>query len=137
MPNHKQTAKILSAMKAKNVNKLIHISSLGIYDELPGKFGIWSNEQIGEYLPPYRRAADMIEASEADYLIIRPAYLSDLDEVDYEITSRDEPFKGTEVSRKSIAAIVVKAALEMNALGRKNIGVNKPGTTGDIPSFMA
>ena len=90
---------------------------------------------LGKYLVTYRKAADIIEASNLDYTIIRPAWLSDDDEVDYETTQKNEPFKGTEVSRKSVAALVVKLignpALEI----RRSLGVNKPNTDGDKPSF--
>jgi len=48
------------------------------------------------------------EASALDYTILRPAWLTDEDEVDYETTERNEPFKGTEVSRKSVADLIVK-----------------------------
>jgi uncharacterized protein YbjT (DUF2867 family) len=78
---------------------LIFVTSLGIYDELPGKFGQWNRREIGPYLPPFRRAADAIEVSGLDYTILRPAWLTDDDEMDYEITEKGEPFKGTEVSR--------------------------------------
>lgn len=57
-------------------------------------------------LGPYRAAADIIEQSGLNYTILRPAWLTDADEVSYEITQKDEPCKGTEVSRKSVAALV-------------------------------
>jgi NAD(P)H-binding len=87
-------------MDAAKVRRLLFVASLGIYDEVPGKFGEWNRRQIGAYLPPFRRAADVIEASGLDTLLW-PAWLTDKDEVDYETTGRNEPFKGTEVSRKS------------------------------------
>jgi hypothetical protein len=42
---------------------------------------------IGEDLKPYRRAADIIEAAGLDSTIVRPAWLTDSDEVDYETTT--------------------------------------------------
>ena len=130
-----QTERILAAMQAKGVKRLIFVNSLGIYDEVPGKFGEWNRREIGEYLPPYRRSADLIEASGADYTILRAAWLQDEDEVDYEITARTEPFKGTEVSRKSVAALAVDLMLHPEKLVRANVGVNKPNTDGDKPAF--
>jgi uncharacterized protein YbjT (DUF2867 family) len=94
------------------VKRLIFVASLGIYDEVPGKFGAWNHRQIGAYLPPFRRAADAIEASGLEYSILRPAWLTDKDEVDYETTERDEPFKGTEVSRKSVADLIFWTQLD-------------------------
>ncbi|RMK29153.1 SDR family oxidoreductase [Pseudomonas aeruginosa] len=131
-----QTAHILSVMKTKGVKRLIFVNSLGIYDEVPGKFGEWNRNEIGQYLPPYRKSADLIEASDIDYTILRAAWLQDEDEVDYETTGRDEPFKGTEVSRKSVAALAVELIEHPDRLVRANVGVNKPNTDGDKPAFV-
>lgn len=131
-----QTECILDAMRAKGINRLIFVNSLGIYDEVPGLFGEWNRREIGQYLPPYRQSADLIEASDVDYTILRAAWLQDEDEVNYEITTRDEPFKGTEVSRKSVAALVTDIVLQPERLVRANLGVNKPNTSGDKPAFV-
>lgn len=81
----------------------------------------------------------MVENSDLEYTIIRPAWLTDLDEVDYETTHRDDPFKGTEVSRKSVASLVVSLIDDPTKAIRDSLGVNKPGTDGDRPrkSVMA
>lgn len=131
-----QTEHILAAMKAKRVKRLVFINSLGIYDEVPGKFGEWNRRMIGGDLAPYRRSADLIEASDIDYTIIRAAWLTDSDEVNYETTQRGTPFRGTEVSRKSVAALVVDLIAHPGHLVRANVGVNKPGSDGDKPAFM-
>src|SRR6476660_2882555 len=99
---------IVEAMDKARVKRLIFVASLGIYDEVPGKFGEWNRRQIGAYLPPFRTAAYAIEASGLDSTILRPAGLTDDDEVDYDTTERNDPFKGTEVSRKSVADVIVK-----------------------------
>lgn len=81
-------------------------------------------------------AADAIEASGLDYTIIRPAWLTDEDEVDYELTQRDETFKGTVVSRKSVGDLVAKIIERPSLQSRANVGVDKPGSDGDKPYFM-
>lgn len=131
-----QAANTVKAMNAAGVKRLIFVASLGIYDEVPGKFGAWNRRQIGSYLPPFRRAADAIEESDLNYTVLRPAWLTDADEVDYETTERNEPFKGTEVSRKSVAALIVKMIESPELDSRRNLGVNKPGSDGDKPAFM-
>jgi uncharacterized protein YbjT (DUF2867 family) len=131
-----QAAGIIASMEEAGVRKLIFCASLGIYDEVPGKFGEWNRREIGAYLPPYRKAADLIEASGLDYAILRPAWLTDADEIDFEITERTEPFKGTEVSRKSVAAVVADLAGAAGPLGNRNIGISKPNTDGAKPAFM-
>lgn len=131
----KQAEAIIAAMQKVGVKRLIFVTTLGIYDEVPGKFGAFNRSAIGTMLPPYRRAADVIEASGLDYTILRPAWLTDTDEVAYETTEKGESFQGTEVSRKSVAALVVKLLESGDGVGH-NLGVSKPGTDGDKPSFM-
>lgn len=131
----KQAKNIVKAMSEWGIKRLIFITSLGIYDEVPGKFGEWNRKMIGKYLGPYRKAAEIIEASDTDYTILRPAWLTDEDEIDYETTQKKEPFKGTEVSRKSVAALVVKLIANPLLEIRESLGVNKPNTDGDKPSF--
>lgn len=66
-------------MLQTQVRRLIFISSMGIYDEVPGE---WS----GGILEPYRKAAAVIEGSTLDYTIIRPAWLNNRDEIAYGTT---------------------------------------------------
>ncbi|MEJ9220577.1 NAD(P)H-binding protein [Paenibacillus glucanolyticus] len=130
-----QAKAIVDAMESTGVKRLIFISSLGIYDEVPGDFGKWNNRTIGEYLGPYRKSVDVIEASNLDYTVLRPAWLTDYDEIEYEVTEKGEPFKGTEVSRKSVAVLVVKLIESPDLHVRGNLGVNKPNTDGEKPAF--
>ena len=130
-----QAQAIVTAMKMAGVQKLIFVTSLGIYDEVPSAFGEWNRREIGSFLPPYRRAADIIEASGLDYAILRPAWLTDADEVDYETTDRNTPFVGTIVSRKSVAALVVDLIDHPNRIVSLNLGVNKPNSDGDVPDL--
>lgn len=132
----KQARAIIAAMQACGVHRLVFVLSLGIYDEIPGKFGEWNHAIIGEDLKPYRRAADAIEASGLEYSILRPAWLTDEEEVDYEITAKGEPFKGTVVSRRSVADLIVKIIGSPDLHVGANLGVNKPNTDGDKPYFM-
>ncbi|MBL8882714.1 MAG: SDR family oxidoreductase [Hyphomicrobium sp.] len=131
-----QAKGVIASMQAMGVKRLIFVLALGIYDEVPGKFGEWNNATIGEELRPFRRAADAIEASKLDYTILRPAWLTDEDEVDYELTERNARFKGTVVSRKSVADLIVKMIRSPSLHLRGNVGVNKPGTDGDKPYFI-
>lgn len=130
-----QAKAVIAAMQAAGVSRLVFVTSLGIYDELPGKFQKWNKTMIGKELKPFRRAADAIEASGLDYTILRPAWLTDENKVDYETTAKGETFKGTEVSRRSVAELIAKIIATPSLHSRANLGVNKPGTDGDKPSF--
>jgi hypothetical protein len=57
--------------------------------------------------------------------------LTDEDEINFETTERDQPFKGTVVSRKSVSALVAQLVEVDGALGNRNIGINKPNSDGD------
>ena len=98
-----QSECIVKAMKKTNIQRLIFISSMGIYDEIPG-------ERFGSILDPYRKSASIIEASGFDYTILRPAWLNDRDEIDYGTTEKGPLFENASevVSRKSVANLVVK-----------------------------
>jgi hypothetical protein len=131
----KMAKQIVSSMEANGVRRLIFVASLGIYDEVPGAFGKWNHSMIGPSLITYRKAADTIETSDLDYTIVRPAWLTDANEVAYELTHKGEPFRGTEVSRKSVAAFIADLIGHPEREIRSSVGVDKPGTEGDKPAF--
>ncbi|MBM7694688.1 uncharacterized protein YbjT (DUF2867 family) [Peribacillus deserti] len=109
---------VVEAMNASGIKRLIWISSMGIYDEVPG-------ESYGSILDPYRKSAAVIEASDLDYTILRPGWFTNKDEIDYETTQKGEPFKGHDVSRKSIADLIVKLAKTPGLEIRRSLGVGK------------
>ena len=126
---------VVDMMDKAGIKRLVWISSLGIYNEVPGEFGAWNANILGDYLVNYRKAVDVIEASDLDSTIIRPAWLTDKDEVDFESTEKGELFRGTEVSRKSVASEVVELLLDPDKEVRASIGLDKPGTDGDKPEW--
>lgn len=111
---------IVEAMQSTGVRRLIFISSMGIYDEVP-------SQRYDSILDPYRNAARVIEGSDLDYTIIRPAWLNNKDEIAYGTTKKGEPFanSGAVVSRKSVANLVVKLALTPHLEVRSSLGVHK------------
>lgn len=124
---------IVEAMGQAGVKRLIRTSSLGIYDEVPGEFGQLNTRALPGYLQTYRQAADVVTNSNLDYTIIRPAWLTDEDEIDYEVTHHNDTFKGTEVSRQSVAAYAVHLIKHPEEDVHDSVGVDKPGSDGDRP----
>jgi uncharacterized protein YbjT (DUF2867 family) len=110
---------VVRAMDETGVRRLIWISSMGIDDEVAG-------QRYRSVLDPYRDSARVIEASDLDYTILRPAWFTDADDIDYETTQKGEPFKGSVVSRRSVAALVVKLAQSPDLDLRRSLGVSKP-----------
>jgi len=116
--------KIIGSMDRNNVSRLIFITSMGIYDEIPASLG-GGNVSGNPMLRSYREAADLIEASDLNYTVIRPGWFND-GPVDYEVTHKGEPFGGHDVSVSSIADMV-KNLIEDDALdSRDSIGLNTP-----------
>lgn len=115
-----QARNIVAAMNAEGVKRLIFISSMGIYAEVSG-------QRYDSILDPYRNAAQVIEGSDLDYTVVRPAWLNNKDEIAYGTTQKGELFAnpGAVVSRKSVADLVVKLALTPGAGVCNSLGVHK------------
>lgn len=106
---------IVTAMQETGVERIIAISSIGIY-----------KTPLQSVLVPYRKLADVIEASGLDYTILRPDWFTNVNEVDYELTYKGEPEKGKAISRKSIAAFIAKIIENPNQYSNQNVGIAKP-----------
>jgi uncharacterized protein YbjT (DUF2867 family) len=115
----RQAGAIVQAMRRASVYRLVFVNSMGIYDEVPG-------ERFGSVLAPYRKSAAVIEASDLDYTLIRPAWLNDRDIVDYGTTPKGEAFEngGATVSRKSVADLIVKLSTTPGLHRRASLGVH-------------
>ena len=113
-----QAASIVAAMHATGLERLIFISSMGIYGEVPG-------ERYGSVLDPYRDSAAVIEASDLDYTILRPGWFTQDEEIDYRITQKGEPFRGHDVSLNSLSDLIVKLALTPGMESRRSLGVSR------------
>ncbi|WP_461215955.1 NAD(P)H-binding protein [Lacticaseibacillus sp. GG6-2] len=125
---------IVTAMTAAKVHRLIDVTGLGLYHEVPGEFGRWVEASVGSaVMADTRQAAEIIEASDLNDTLIRTAYMTDADEIDYELTAKGTPFKGTIVSRKSIADLVVKLIVNPSLYSYSSLGIDKLGTDGDRP----
>ena len=101
---------IVAAMDRNNISRLVFISSMGIYNEIPASGGTSGNLENNPILQSYRDAADIVEASGLNYTVVRPG----------------EPFGGHDVSIKSIADLVTKLLNDDELYSRESIGVNKP-----------
>lgn len=106
---------IVKAMQQSGVQRIIAISSIGIY-ETP----------LRSVLVPYRKLADIIEGSGLDYTILRPDWFTNGNEIDYAITHKGQPETGTAVSRKSIAAFIATIVQHPGLHKCENLGISKP-----------
>lgn len=123
-------------MAQTGVQRLIYISGLGLYHEVPGEFGRWNERTVGhEVMEDTRRAARIIEDSELDHAILRCAYMTDERFTDYEITEKGTPFKGTIISRQSVATVVNQLINQPSLGQRVSWGISQPNTDDDRPQY--
>lgn len=123
-PVDKIAQQVVYAMQREHVKRLVAINSVGIYNEVPATIPT-DNLDDSTILPAYRRAADIIEASDLDYTILRPGWFTD-GPVNYETTQKGELFGGMYVSVASIADAALRA-LTTDYGHRESIGLNTPG----------
>jgi uncharacterized protein YbjT (DUF2867 family) len=131
----KMATAITETMGQQGVKRLIFVTCLGVYDEVAGKFGEWNNRMIGSELVRYGKATRIVEKSGLDYTVVRPSWLTNWDETEYETTQKGEPFRGTEVARKAVGAYITDVILHPEKDVKASVGINKPGVYGDKPAF--
>src|SRR5271165_4660275 len=112
-----QAENIVAAMDATGLKRLVFISSMGIYGEVPG-------EQYRRVLDPYRDSAAVIEASDLDYTILRPGWFTREPEGPFQITQKGEPFQGHDISLDSLSALIARIAKTPGLYVRSSIGVS-------------
>ncbi len=115
---------LITAMDHNDVKRLLFIASMGIYNEIPASVG-GGNLDENPVLQGYRDAADAVEASDLNYTVIRPGWFDNGNDTDYDLTKKGEPFGSHDVSRKSVADLVVRLAHDDQLGSRDSLGINR------------
>lgn len=113
----RQARSIIDAMHDAGVQRLIFISSMGIYGEVPG-------ERYRSVLDPYRDAARLVEASDLDYTVLRPGWFVHESHQRLVLTARDEPFVGHDVSLDALSQLIVSLIQTPGLHVRESLGVS-------------
>jgi uncharacterized protein YbjT (DUF2867 family) len=108
---------IVKAMQDKGVKRIILISSIKI-----------SDTPLRSALIPYRKAVDVVEASGLEYTILRPTWFTNANEIDYELTQKGKPEKGSVISQKSLATFIAEIIEHPEIHVNENLGINKPNS---------
>lgn len=116
---------LVTAMDKAQVKRLLFITSMGIYNEIPASVGASGNLDANPMLGNYRRAADVVEGSDLNYTVIRPGWFDNGDDLNYEVTKKGQPFGGHDVSVKSIADLVMRLAHDTTLGSRDSLGINR------------
>lgn len=113
----RQARTIIAAMHATGRKRLIFVSSMGIYGEVPG-------EKYRGILDPYRDSAALIEQSDLDYTVLRPGWFTRGPEGPCRITQKGELFQGHDIALDSLSALIAKIATTPGLHVRASIGVS-------------
>jgi uncharacterized protein YbjT (DUF2867 family) len=113
----RQARAITDAMHAVGLKRLIFVSWMGIYSEVPG-------ETYRSALDPYRDSAAEIEKSDLAHTILRPGWFTRDKTVSYRITQKGEPFRGHDISLDSLSDLITKLATDPGLYLRCSIGVS-------------
>ena len=84
------TSAIVASAERTETRRIITINAGGIYGELPEPFETWDHAQVGSFRPILRRAADVVEQSSLAFTILRPVWLTDDENTDYELTRKGQ-----------------------------------------------
>lgn len=109
---------ILEAMGATGVRRLVFVSSMGIYGEVPG-------ERYRSVLDPYRDAAALIEGSDLDWTVLRPGWFTNDPDTRVRLTRKGEPFVGHDVPLAGLGALVARLATTPGLHVRESLGVSR------------
>lgn len=113
-----QAHSIIAAMKMVGRKRLIFISSMGIYGEVP-------SERYRSILDPYRDSAALIEQSGLDYTVLRPGWFTRDRGGSYQITQKGEPFKGHDISLDCLSDLIITLATTPDLYIRCSLGVSQ------------
>ncbi|WP_138465653.1 NAD(P)H-binding protein [Poseidonocella sp. HB161398] len=116
----RQAEAILAAMARTGVGRLIFGSAMGVHDEVPGM-------SLGSGFAPHRRAAALIEEAGIAHTLLRPAWLSDAEEIAYGVTHREDGFGNPDepVSRRSVADLAARLCLNPDRAVRQSLGIHR------------
>lgn len=127
--NNRPTKNIIAAAEANKISRVIETSLLGIYDEVPGKFGKWNRDFCFCGNPEGSAATNadkLLEDSGLDYTTLRLPWLNDRPEVKYSITHRHDTYVGVSGSRQSMDDVVLKIVADPTFGSRDSLGIADP-----------
>lgn len=116
---------LVKCMSKSEVQRLIFMGAVGIYDEIPdemdGKDNVSNNpEQLLN-----RKAVDIIEFSNLNYTIVRPGFLREGAEDDYVLTLKEQIAKGYISTISSVVNLAISLILDDTLYSRGNVCITR------------
>lgn len=129
---------LVKVLEESGIERFIAASVPDLYQEIEGKFQEWYRANTGiMWEAPPRKAADIIEASNLDYVILRITWLYDEEgNTRLHITEKGEPFVEAQVTRQAVSQFITDVLTNQADYHRANLGLGEPGTEFTKPSFF-
>lgn len=128
---------LVAAMDAENVKRLVVMSVPDIYQEVTAPFQKWYRANTGEtWKTPLVKAADLVEASDLDYVILRTTWLyNDANNTKIEVSEKGQPFNLAQITREAVAKFAGDLLTNEADYHHANLGIGEPRTAWTKPSF--
>ncbi|WPC19137.1 NAD(P)H-binding protein [Pediococcus inopinatus] len=130
-----------TAMQQASIRRLIVSGTIGLYDEVGGKFGEWGKSSMGAYFSnrqPERNAIDALDSdSNIDYTYVRMSMLyNNSKNDDYTLIPFGEMVTGAQVSRQAVARFITDMVKTPTLQINKNVAIIEKGSENmSKPSF--
>ena len=119
---------IVAAMTDSDVNRLIFMGAVGIYNEIPDEIDGDDNLDNEPAQIPNRKAVDVVEASSLNYTVLRPGYLGEGDEDDYVLTVKGEAAKGYTTPIPALVKFAVQLIMDDLLYSRESVSITHDAT---------
>ena len=116
---------IVSAMDEAGIKRLIFMGAVGIYNEIPDEIDGEDNLDNEPAQIPNRKAADIVEASDLSYTILRPGYLGKGDEDDFVLTGKGGAAKGYTTPISALVKFAVQVLLNDDRYLRESVSITQ------------
>ena len=116
---------IISAMDRNNALRLVFVTSMGVYDEIPAPEDIRNDLDYTTMKIPYNKMIDEVEESDLNYTVVRPGWYIQGD-VNYEITEIGDIIPSQGVTISSIADFVKCLVQDPTLYSRQSVGIITP-----------
>ena len=116
---------IVAAMGECGVKRLIFMGAVGIYNEIPDDMDGEDNLDNEPAQLPNRQAVDIVEASDLNYTVLRPGYLTEGGENDFVLSVKGEPAKGYITTIPSLVKLAIQLISDETLYARESVSITR------------
>lgn len=129
---------VIDALDKAGVKRFIVANVPDLYQEVSGPFQAWYRQNTGlTWQTDLKKSADLVEASDLDYVILRITWLYNQENnTKIHVSKKGEPLTEAQVTRQAVAQFVVDLLDGKADYHRANLGLGEPDTQFEKPSFM-